>query len=406
MEDAAVGFDAAIKPASQNRKAGGRLMILLPGRNNKSKETNVSSLVSPSEKTEATMSATPSSYLPSPDASSNGFVSPLMMSSCSPHGPKLESLAESFEEDKSESENDEEQVVPSRVHSAKFTFENTLSHTVIDSIITEEVSLGAPSDEEEMHELHLKNELNNASLRNRRPHPIVTASPLGDQSQSRIKILSRRITAPESIVFRPSLVAPPSDSTPHIARATTKTSVNPQTIANFNKLKIQVQLANRADKHKRRKVKLEDRFEDVKGYRNLWSDFEDIQQQVEQTNTDNENEPAASRPRGNSMNLKETKSWYFDFHSLNGQEQMDDDDDNRSQSSMSLLSEVSREAQRQFYEEKRKDRNKRRKNRKVRRDVSDDRSVNSAASVVLLRERQTTATMAPSVTSPLPSPTW
>jgi hypothetical protein len=194
--------------------------------------------------------------------------------------PQLEPLAEDEYEEYERNENvykeEPESSFQSFVDSSS-PLQFNRGNTVIDSIITEEESLGAPSDEEDMHDLHLKN----ASLKNGgdRPHP-THDTPLSTRSQSRIKILSMRVTAPASIIQRPPpLVAPPKGAVPDVI-ATGKSSVNPQTIANFNRLKVQVQLANRADKQRRHKTKLEDRFEDVDGYRNLWSEYEEIQNQV------------------------------------------------------------------------------------------------------------------------------
>jgi hypothetical protein len=260
---------AATKPSSASRKPRGsrksrRLKVIIQGQSSKP-----SSIFSPSEKTEATQPTTPASLLSSPGEATNGsFVYP---NSSSRKGEMLESLAEEKDEN---AEIAPSSSLTSFADLSPLTFHDNLNRTVIDNVITEEESLGAPSDEEDAHDLHLKKKMQERTALPSKKESDLSHTIAG--LQSRIKILNSRITAPESVIHRNSLLAPPKGAVVDAFGTTAKTSVNPQTIANFNKLKIQVQLANRAEKHRRHKAKLEDRFEDVQGYRDLWSEYEEI----------------------------------------------------------------------------------------------------------------------------------
>ena len=190
--------------------------------------------------------------------------------------------------------------------------------------------------------------------------------------RSRGKLNRGRSTNPKSIIHHPSLVAPPRGASDRL-NTMTRTSVNPHTVASFNKLKIQVQLARRADKHRRRKAKLEDRLVDVQGYRDLWDNYEEIENQVcKSAQGDAQHTPRSFQE---NLNLKKPNSWYFDFQSLDEGE--DVDDDNRSQSSLSLHSEASMETQRRLFQEKRRARRRRsrsKSSRSSKRSTSEDRA--------------------------------
>lgn len=385
------------------RKRGGRLdrlLILIPGVKSSSKaETGFP--FSPSDKSGATQPLTPGSFMESPS---------------SPSRRKLEALAEG----------EEDEGFPSLMSGSSPRYSDAIMEAgVMDTIITEEESLGAPSDEEDFHEEQQElqyqeqemqedeksyqslqsfpdDESLKLSKKKSVANPISSSSTqrsiptTGNNSPpcklTRVKLQHKRITTPESINFhKPSLVAPPKGSAPGpLSSTSAKTSVNPHTIADFNKLKIQVKLALRAESHTRRKAKLEDRLGDVKGYRNLWSEYEEIEQQVieqqvkESSLSDTEgpaSDPVKKHMRSSSsLNLKRPKTWYFDFQQLDLTKNADQN--NKSKVSMSLLSEASMEAQCRLYKEKRRERRQKSKskskNKKEPRIIfSDDRSVSS-----------------------------
>jgi hypothetical protein len=121
------------------------------------------------------------------------------------------------------------------------------------------------------------------------------------------RMLNSHMTKPESVVYRfaAPLIAPRDVPMTIMApQQSSTTSVDPRTLANFNRLKIQVQLAEQHELHNRRKAKLEDRMEDVKGYRNLWKEFENIKNQAGGA-TGDELEDTANKA---SMNLKDPES--------------------------------------------------------------------------------------------------
>ena len=167
-------------------------------------------------------------------------------------------------------------------------------------------------------------------------------------------MLNSPITKPESVVYRSAapLIAPCEvPSTILSPNPRSYNSVDPQTLAHFNRLKIQVQLAEQNELRTRRKAKLEDRLEDVKGYRNLWIEFESIKHRAAGTSGDE----LADNSKNPSMKLHDPESWYFDFNPLQTLHINGQDDDN-SVSSVSLLSEVTMEVQRKYYQEKSRER--------------------------------------------------
>ena len=393
-------------------------MILIPGVKTSSK-TDTSFPFSPSEQSGATQPLTPGSFLESPGGFS--FTSSSQQSPSAPR-PKLQALAEEEDEDDGGllAEDEDSGGFPSLMNASSLRYSDDIMEAgVMDTIITEEESLGAPSDEEDFHDevqqeqqnqeeepqedeksyqslqsfpddesmvlSKKKSDINSISGSTQRslPATVINSSSL-HESQTNVKLLNKRITNPESINFhKSSLVAPPKGSaTGPLSSTSTKTSVNRQTIADFNKLKIQVKLATRAEKHKSRKAKLEDRLGDVKGYRDLWSEYEEIEQQVKES-SDTEgpaSAPSKKHTRSKSLDLKEPNTWYFDFQQLDPSK--DAKDDRRNNESMSLLSEASMEAQCRLYKEKRRERRRKSKSKsKSKKEprviFSDDRSVSS-----------------------------
>jgi hypothetical protein len=391
----ATGFDAVLhKPLPETASAHSRastknsLILVLPSHKDSSK---ASSGISPSEKTSATAPETPSYPFQSPE-SKFSFVSP----SYSSGGGLPNELSSSTNYDSAPS----------------VAFENqSLNQSVIESVITEEVSLTAPSDEDDdILSVSPSLEANSLSasrqkkqkrqMQSRPPRSSGKALKRAEEA-AQMRLINSRVTTPESIVFRPApLIAPPKGASGEIPTEVVgpkrpKTSVNPQTIANFNRLKIQVELAEKNDLHERRKAKLEDRFEDVKGYRSLWKEFEHMKELADDTM---DLDASSAKMTDKSMDLKESTSWYFDFRSLHADRHFQGDEadlDNRSQSSMSLLTEVTMQTQRKYFDQKQRERRKKKfsndqkkpqkkvvnKLKKSRSFVSDEKSVTSARSV-------------------------
>jgi hypothetical protein len=217
-----------------------------------------------------------------------------------------------------------------------------------------------------------------------------------------------------------------------------RSAVKPKQYSNFQKLKLQVALHKQHSQKQAVSIKKQDRQQDVQSYRELYHTFQemeqDLQQQQQETvnaaalaeaesvsvTTDSKNksgkkakkvvsprkkndkkktptgppDPPGTPPmkRTNSFNLKNSKSWYFDFQApelhldqsiagstvvvtaantvaaiaadtefaVNLQYNDNDDDDDCSivsrQSGLSLLSEATMDAQRRLYAEKRRER--------------------------------------------------
>ena len=394
-------------------------------------------LISPtsSQQSDSTQPITPFSLLetplgPTPGTFFGKSVSPSSPSSSPPAKEKLQVLDEhdSYDEDDDDDEMDENRIsnngaFPSLDRSS-LCFQDKGINDVIETmkdvmetaIEEEEESQGAPSDEEDDREKDQngektcsKSEVGTIPLFQQPVLPDDEPTPKSKTSysrigpkdsldtaphvlpikpQSQVKLLSKRITSPQSIIHRPpssviSLVAPPKGSAPDLTSNTTKASVNPHTIADFHKLKIQAKLANRAAHHRRHKAKLEDRMEDVMEYRRIWTEYEHIQEQVAQPSEAEDDSKASD-----SLSLKQPTTWYFDFQNLDRITK--EDDDNRSVSHMSLLSEASMEAQRRIFAEKQKQRKRKGKKKHKKKESSGDRSVSSRRSNTSRRSRSST----------------
>lgn len=225
-------------------------------------------------------------------------------------------------------------------------FFQSLRHTQeLDHVIPEEVDPDAPSDEEDerlLQEQALARK-NPPSTRNTMPKSTAASPP---RPQDRIKMQFSRSTRPDSIVSRNA-----------IADSKVPGSVKNSHISEFRKLKLKVKLAAKQERKKARIAKLEDRYEDVRGYNSLWQDYQEIQGQTERATSD---EPSKLK-RSDSFDLHDTDSWFFDFQSFDEEDASayDFDDDDASQSSLSLLSTASMESQRRYFQEKREGRTRR-----------------------------------------------
>lgn len=158
------------------------------------------------------------------------------------------------------------------------------------------------------------------------------------------------------------LVAPPKDAVVAFDSnaSPVKTSVNPQAIASFNKLKIQADLAAKAEEQRKRKEKVQDRRIDIGGYKDLWNSYQNIQEQMQDTKLD-----AFKGGRSDGLLLNNPSTWFIDFGAmsalthLDDQDEADDDyhnnyDNNygkvQNQSSFSCLSQAEQNSQKQLYQ--------------------------------------------------------
>jgi hypothetical protein len=191
------------------------------------------------------------------------------------------------------------------------------------------------------------------------PSRQILSAKTRENEGAELRMLNSHMNKPESVVYRSAapLIAPRDVPMTIMApQQASMTSVDPQTLAHFNRLKVQVQLAEQHELHNRRKAKLEDRMEDVKGYRNLWKEFENIKNQAGGA-TGGELKDSAKKA---SMNLKDPESWYFDFNPMQNMQHVKGSQDDNSLSSLSLLSEMTMEAQRNYYKEKSRERREKR----------------------------------------------
>lgn len=144
----------------------------------------------------------------------------------------------------------------------------------------------------------------------------------------------------------------------------TKQSVNQDAMSHFKQLKLQAKLLKKA-KHKQQKhKKYEERIEDVQSYKQLWKDFQDIEDEVSSIDG---HQPPHLPPSPHSKEYHGITEMYFDFQNFDfgdwDDPNLNDNDDASqvSQSNLSLLSEQSMEAQRRYYAEKKRKKKKAKK---------------------------------------------
>ncbi|CAB9497971.1 expressed unknown protein [Seminavis robusta] len=183
-------------------------------------------LLSPSY-TEAT---TPASTLISP--STNGPLSLSVISSCT--SQTLVGSARSFGNDES-----------SNRQPSKFTFDTPHLNKTNDRSIQSKTNLEEDDDED----------------------------PVSDEEQ-------KALASPRSHFFgNPPLLAPPpgqADLLWHSAKA--RNSVNDHMVRDFNRIRRKASIAERQEKQRKKDAKIEDRLEDIKSYRNLWTQFKEMEQ--------------------------------------------------------------------------------------------------------------------------------
>eukprot|EP00529_Nitzschia_sp_RCC80_P007877 CAMPEP_0113485316 /NCGR_PEP_ID=MMETSP0014_2-20120614/24420_1 /TAXON_ID=2857 /ORGANISM="Nitzschia sp." /LENGTH=1255 /DNA_ID=CAMNT_0000378957 /DNA_START=84 /DNA_END=3850 /DNA_ORIENTATION=+ /assembly_acc=CAM_ASM_000159 len=148
------------------------------------------------------------------------------------------------------------------------------------------------------------------------------------------------------------LVAPPRDNVVSFLKDTTESqsSVDPKAIASFNKLKVQVELAAKADEKQKRDKKLQDRRADVNGYKNLWNDYQVIQEQMKETKINDTSRHTPSESLGavspqsqqqleekrqqqnrpgpcDGLLLHDPSTWFVDFRAMSALNHLYDDSD-------------------------------------------------------------------------------
>lgn len=267
-------------------------------------------------------------------------------------GSKITEISTKADDDDDDGEEEDELPTASKGGSglSLVHFFQSLRHTeALEPVILEEIDPDAPSDEEDERIAQER------ALARKLPPSSTSAKPKGVGSpprpQDRIKMQHHRITRPNSIVNRD---VPQDNAAPG--------SVSSHHLSQFRKLKVQVKLAARQERKKARIAKLEDRYQDVRGYNTLWQDFEEIRGRAETTVPP---DAAPTLKRSNSFDLHNTGTWFFDFQSFDEEDasciDYSDFDDDMSQSSLSLHSTMSMESQRRYFKEKREGRRSRRR---------------------------------------------
>ena len=267
-----------------------------------------------------------------------------------------------------------------------------------------EVGNDAPSDEEDFHDKSFQRSVQrDLSSKNRVSGPLTP-----------VKLKTQWNTSPSSILVREPSSSLRYDSLTTSSPLRSITSipsskenvdstkaVEENLLFNFQKLKLQVAVAEQQEKRNQKVAKIEDRLKDVQGYKDLWGDFQTIQQQVQKVESIHEDDEEkqenrasvsqvnrdsmeydleddhdvlkSRRKRGThkarrsvsrageniseiSSDLKDTSSWIFDFHAEGLITAGTIQDDDSCQGSLSLLSEKGLEAQRRLFAQKRKER--------------------------------------------------
>jgi hypothetical protein len=281
------------------------------------------------------------------------------------------------------------------------------------SVIQEEDVAEAPSDEESLHDKVLTRRMQRELNTNGRvPGPL---TPIKLRTQWKTTSSSIQVREPATWLQSKQTSSPlrnGSADLPNHEKITKQLneSVDESLLYNFQKLKLKVAVAAQEEKRNQKVAKLEDRIKDVQGYRELWGEFQQIQEQLSEDKHErkpqsnniandgrheveydfeedtlptgtNRKRRACTRSRNsveketstcsdlyqNSTSLSTSfdaevkQTWIFDFEAEGFDDKRKCEDDESSQGSLSLLSEKSMEAQRRFYTEKRKDRKRKKK---------------------------------------------
>lgn len=263
------------------------------------------------------------------------------------------------------------------------------------SVIREEDDMESPSDEEDVKgEIFLRKLQKDLNSKGKISGPLTP-----------VKLRTQWKTTPTSIKVRDSSIwqncAVTGVASPMLieSKAQLKDSTNAvddSLVSNFQKLKLQVAVAEQQEKRNQKVLKIEDRLRDVQGYRELWGNFQQIQEQVkafenrenlvESESPTNEivydleddgiiissrKKKGQRKPKREAQKVSELqpvstceedkKQWIFDFQADGLDLGVATDDDDSSQASLSLLSEKNMEVQRRLFAEKRKERKRKKK---------------------------------------------
>jgi hypothetical protein len=142
--------------------------------------------------------------------------------------------------------------------------------------------------------------------------------PSSDRVNNSRRFQTQTATSPSHItgtVASPSpLLAPPK----HVVvtfdskSASSATSVNPQTLANFNRLKTQAELAKQLQQRKKMKNKIQDRRIDIQGYKNLWKEYSGIKDKASSSKQNQEETDLGlpDRVANRSISLNDSATWF------------------------------------------------------------------------------------------------
>ncbi|CAJ1960969.1 unnamed protein product [Cylindrotheca closterium] len=134
-------------------------------------------------------------------------------------------------------------------------------------------------------------------------------------------------------------------------------AVSSGVVEQFQKLKLQAQLADRSKQRRKRKEKVTSRKAMVDEYKHLWKEYEQIQDKV-----NNKNRCGEGIPESISF-LKDSDAWFIDFHAIHHGQTLNSGTNASSPTvaSLSLLSQTSTEAQKKFFQMKSYERKQRKK---------------------------------------------
>ena len=345
--------------------------------------------VSPSEQTQP---ETPTA-VPSPPA----VTPPPAVTSPTTTSKTLVSMIAPFSRKKYQTTTRNDDFVPQHTQHTTRTMPQLSSPSILldgleNIMIPEEVDPDAPSDEEESYQRYVDSthEQYGISKWEMEPGPIISSATQKNNNrnratspprpQSSIKSRYKHVTRPRSIRHHPLITPPPGSAEDNTLQQppNKKSSVDRHTLAEFNKLKVQVQLQEHESRQAKRHQKFEERYDEVQASRKLMKEFEELQETASvhsQTMSEQQRQPSRMK-RTDSFDLSHTDSWYFDFHSVDGcgggggggggaeSENDDEENDNAAtdiaddqsltstysqQSHLSLLSASSMDSQRKYY---------------------------------------------------------
>jgi hypothetical protein len=156
------------------------------------------------------------------------------------------------------------------------------------------------------------------------------------------EVVRQEIEEKEDVKLFHSRVISPASNTIRSSSSSKKKgtqSVDNKLLSNFSKLKVQVELAERAEKYRKHQEKISDRISQVQEYKSLWREYQQIQEQVDSSSTNDSGE--------NSISLQNTNTWYFDFQKI-----LPKIPDASSTDAKGLMSDEILEVQKKFFKQK------------------------------------------------------